>query len=1270
MRAPFLNRWPLWVRRTLLTLLAVALIWSAAIWWLPAVLKPQIERLGGAALGRVVQVESISFQPWTLELTVRGLVVRSQDGASAQFGVRQLYVNLAVDSVFKLGPVIDALAVDEPHARVTQLAPGHYDIDDILARLASPSEKPSGKPLAFALYNLSLSGGTAELNDQVVGQNHTVRNLQVSLPFLSNFQAHREIKTEPRLAFQLNGSEFDSAAQSTPFVDSRRTELTLKVQQLDVVPYLGYVPAGLPVVVKAGVVDADIRLRFVQTPAPSLQLDGQLSLHKLALNDTARGELLQVERATVAIADVRPLERIARFDSLEIVAPRLSVRRDAQGRLNLVPAGVERAAAPAAAAASVPVAAPSAPAVSSRAVPAWTVSLAKAQLLDGRVVWADDAASPGQSARLQLSQLALQLEDVQYPFERPMRLKGSGALGSDADDGSSGKAAALAFSGSATDLAAEIQVKLDRASLGLVGPYLAAALTPRLQGEVSADLAVNWKADGGVVIAAEHVTLAQLSLGTGTRVKADAPAAAAAVRPQEASIRTLELRKARIDLARQAIAIELMRVDRPRVAIVRDAQGRWMFDDWRAAAPAGAATAPPSPASPAWSVALAALELDDGALSYADQSGARPVALGVTGLKLRMRDLHSDLDKPVRMQVSAAVGSGQAPPGSIGFVGQVTPSPLLAQGDVDVRQFPLHALEPYVGDALNVRVTRANTSYKGTLRYAAASAGPALKLSGDVGVEDLRVQQDAGSNRDLVTWNALRVRGLAVDMAPGAVTSVVVQETALTDFYARVIVDETGRINLQDLAKPAAAGAASAGSGGASGAPAVAASVAARPAAARDAALATADPSIRFGPIQLQNGRVLFSDRFVRPNYTANLTELNGRLSGFASTGVDGATPVLADLELKGRAEGTASLDISGKLNPLVKPLALDIRAKVRDLELPPLSPYAVKYVGHGIERGKLSVDLHYEVLPTGQLTASNNLVLNQLTFSDPVPGAPASLPVRLATALLSDRNGVIDLNLPIQGSLNDPQFSLGPVIMKAIGGLILKAVTAPFSLLASAVGGGGDGEALGQVDFAPGSAALDAAARQKLDKVATALVDRPAVKMSVAGSASLEVEGEAFKRARLQRMVQAEKRRNVVAGREPAAAPAPEPPGAAPGSSPGSSPSSAPASAPAPMEVGAAEYPALLTSLYRRAELPDKPRNAIGMTKDVPVAEMESRLLASMAVSEDAIRNLALQRGVAVRDYLASKALPLDRLFLGAPKNVTGDAGWTPRADLDLAMP
>ena len=184
---------------------------------------------------------------------------------------------------------------------------------------------------------------------------------------------------------------------------------------------------------------------------------------------------------------------------------------------------------------------------------------------------------------------------------------------------------------------------------------------------------------------------------------------------------------------------------------------------------------------------------------------------------------------------------------------------------------------------------------------------------------------------------------------------------------------------------------------------------------------------------------------------------------------------------MRGRAEGTAALEIDGQLNPLAQPLALDIQGRVRNLELPPLSPYTVKYAGYGIERGKLSVDVAYKIDPDGQLVASNQIVLNQLSFGERVAGSDApNLPVKLAVALLADRNGVIDINLPVSGSINDPQFRLAPIIFKLIFNLIGKAITAPFSLIASAFGGGA--EAPSQVVFAPGSAVLAADNQQRLD--------------------------------------------------------------------------------------------------------------------------------------------------------------------------------------------
>ncbi|WP_417629397.1 DUF748 domain-containing protein [Ottowia beijingensis] len=774
--------------------------------------------------------------------------------------------------------------------------------------------------------------------------------------------------------------------------------------------------------------------------------------------------------------------------------------------------------------------------------------------------------------------------------------------------------------------------------------------------------------------------------------------------------------------------------------------------------PAGAQPAEPAKPKPRggpatdfpWKVLVNELALAGGTVGWRDAAVPGTVEAELTQLQIDAKQVDLNGKSPIPVNLSARLaggpGGGRAEPGRLSWRGQVGLTPLTAQGAVDAQRLPLHSFEPYFGDALNVDILRADTSFKGNVNFAHLTQGPRLRVSGDASVEELRthsrpgtaaapdaqvpadaakappaakagtsqaalapstaVGRGGGLGEELLSWKQLRLAGLDVQLEPGKPPQVEVKDTLLSDFYARLIIHPNGRINLQDVVKskdgaadiaapatsvavrPAPSGMPAAGENSGEATDSVAAG--APPAAAAAPSVQQVDPMapvIRFGPIRMASGRVLFSDRFIRPNYSADLTELNGALSAFSSVAPAGA-PQMADLNLTGRAEGSAALQVTGKLNPLAKPLALDIHGQVTDLELPPLSPYSVKYAGHGIERGKLSMDVAYKVEPDGRLTASNKLVLNQLTFGEPVQGAPASLPVKLATALLADSKGVIDLDLPISGSLNDPQFSIGPIIFKAVVNLIGRAITAPFTLLARALGGAG-GEDMANVAFAPGSAQLQPKAREQLDQIAKALTDRPQLKLTVVGTASLAQEREGYRRERLKAMVAAEKRAGAPTPAAPASAASPaenainkEASGADGAGAAGQFGTQSAAAA-----VTDAEYPVLLRQLYRRADLPGKPRNAIGLLKDVPVPEMEALLLSHIEVSEDAMRQLAVQRGAAVKDYLASKQLPAERLFLGAPRagattaataasapaSAASDAAgaakaWSPRAELTLA--
>ena len=1224
------------VARTLIAALVLALLWSAAFLYGPPIIRGQAEKMASEALGRPVSIGAVAFNPWTLATTLTDLVVGGKDSAQAQAQARikRLHADVALASLFRLAPVIDRLEIDAPWLRMARRADGGLDVDDIVQRLVERSSASSDEPARFALHNIVVSQGSADVADATVGMKHVLRDLELALPFISSLPSEREIKVEPRLAFVLDGSRFDSAAAATPYSATGAGEATLRLVGLDVAPWLAYLPKSAPVRLTAASLSADLRLAFEQRPKLSLRISGSAEISRLAVVDAAAGALLDVGSIKVVIDELRPLERTARLRRVEVDAPRLLAARNAAGRINLMLEGVgPGGTATPVAALPVPTSAASA-AKAAPLAPQWKVVLGELSLRAGSLDWRDAGVTP--AAALALNDFSFTATALQWPLDAPVVFKSEGTL---AGAGGRGR---LALSGQGNGAGARVQVGVDAVPLSIAAPYLRAFLVPSLAGNLDADVRVDWRPGGDAPrfdIQATRVAVESLRLGD--------------TKSPELAADRIEVASARIDTAARSVAIGRLALQAPRVRLERDRERRWNFERWQAAAPASAAAATAGTRA-GWSVGVDELVLDKGRIGFADRALDVPVALDVSELAVQLRNFAVDGAGAAPFSVQARIAVPAGPTGAAvgsGFAGSVEARgelarfasglPAAAKAALQLKNLPLHLLDPYLDEVLQVDVQKAQTSFTGNVAYESGAGGPRLSLTGDAVIDDFRADSPfAGSGgpqralamlredtdgRRLLSWKTLTMRGIEFAVAPGEATRLAVAETAASDLFARIVLDEAGRINLKDVARPAPV------SASASGAASAAASGAAPP------------PVVRFGPIGIVNSRVAFDDRFVKPNYSANLSELRGRLGSFSSVGAAaGQPPLLAELELKGRVEGTASLEITGKLNPLAKPLALDIAAKVRDLELPPLSPYAIKYAGYGIERGKMSVDVNYVVKPDGQLTATNKIVLNQLVFGDKVDGAPASLPVKFATALLADRNGVIDLDLPVGGSINDPQFSIGGLIWKALGTLIVKAVTSPFSLLASGLGGGG-GTELSQVAFLPGSSALDAAAKEGLDKVAKALLERPALTLTVNGESRLENEREAWKAERLRQLVRSEKRRQAIA---------------------------AGAGATDAVLVAESEVPGLLTEVYRRADIV-KPKNALGLARDLKTSEMEPLLLASITVPDDAMQQLAVRRAVVVRDYLATKELPTSRLFLGAPKTGGGAdaAAWSPRVELKLAM-
>ncbi|MBI2359630.1 MAG: DUF748 domain-containing protein [Deltaproteobacteria bacterium] len=312
-----------------------------------------------------------------------------------------------------------------------------------------------------------------------------------------------------------------------------------------------------------------------------------------------------------------------------------------------------------------------------------------------------------------------------------------------------------------------------------------------------------------------------------------------------------------------------------------------------------------------------------------------------------------------------------------------------------------------------------------------------------------------------------------------------------------------------------------------------------------------------------------------------------------------------------------------GKINPLAKDLFLDIKANARDIELSPLTPYSGKYVGYGIEKGKLSLDVQYRV-ENRKLSGQNKIILNQLTFGEKIESPTATkAPVLLAVALLKDRNGVIEVNLPIGGSLDDPQFSVGGIVLQLVLNMITRAVTAPFALLASVFGGG---EELSYVEFDYGRARITPAAEARLKTLARALNNRPGLRLEISGRVDPVNDLEGLKRAGLEKKVKAQKFKELAKS------------GAAPKSVDD-------------VRIESGEYGRFLAAAYGEESFP-KPRNVVGLAKTLPVPEMEKLMLQHAQVTDVDLRQLAGHRAQTVRDYiLATGQAGADRLFIVASK-------------------
>ena len=566
----------------------------------------------------------------------------------------------------------------------------------------------------------------------------------------------------------------------------------------------------------------------------------------------------------------------------------------------------------------------------------------------------------------------------------------------------------------------------------------------------------------------------------------------------------------------------------------------WLEPDWSfnllklALTPGAAATAAPaSPmpaaaAGPQWRFDLRELSVKDASISAEDRS-IRPAAKVVLApLSLKVEGASLDLYKPVTLDLDTKINDT----GTLGVSGQVTPEPVSADLGIKFQGIDMPVIQSYLAKYTSATLLAGASSGNLKLRY--GSKKPTLQLSGDISVAGLHTIDNA-LHESFIDWERLDIQGLNYQRDPDRLD---IDQILARKLYARVIIEPDASINVKRvLAGPGATVTAPSGSSGGQ-VTATAEAPAVQPARPKPQPKAgTRAPAVAPGPpmmpiavkkIVLQAGQANFADLSVTPNFATGIHNLEGTVLGLSSK-----ADSRAKVDIHGSVDEFSPVSISGEVNAFGPVLYTNLALTFRNIELSTFNPYSGKFAGYNISKGKLTTELHYKV-EGRNLDAQHHIIIEQLEFGAKTESKDAvSLPIKLAVALLKDRDGVIDLNLPVTGSLDDPKFRLAPIIWKVFVNILEKAVTAPFALLGALFGGGPD---LQFIDFKPGVADLDQAALDKTQAMVKALNARPQLKIEVPIAVVADLDRPRLVEAKLQAEIQ-EAQTARGHGKSPAAA-------------------------------------------------------------------------------------------------------------------------------------
>jgi uncharacterized protein involved in outer membrane biogenesis len=1172
---------PRWKKIVIGVVIFFAVFTLVGFFVLPPIAKSILTKQLSENLHREVTIDQIKFNPYTLSISVRGLTIKDKGSSEAFVSFGEIFLNFQSTSAFRRALIFSEIRLTQPYFKITRNQDESYNFSDLSEKKESKlpeKEEAKSKPLRFSLNNIRIENGSIDFWDGPVQVKHTVRELNIGVPFISNIPSYINRFVQPHFSAKINDTPYVLQGTTKPFADSRETSFDINIKDLDIPYYLAYAPTKMNFKIVSAFLDIQTKLSFVETKAkkPLITLSGNVALKKIAVDDGKNKPLLRLPLLDISIAPSEPLSKIIRLSKISIQSPELEVRRDEKGIANvqtLFPKAKETKPPPKKAEESAPL----------------SLDVDEIQLAGGKVTFSD--LSRSKPFKTILSPIELKVDhfsngkDKKTAYALSIKTEAKESIGLEGE-----------FTMDPPGAGGVLEIK--SVPLKKYGPYYRDNILFDIE-DGRLDFSTRYKYAKGVK--EPEISLPGISLSlSGLRLKK------ADENEDFLKIPTFSIKETELNMTQREMKIGVFATQKGELLIKRLANGDMNILKLVAPQETAPKEQPPvdspgkSPEKP-WLVSLRNLTVDNYAIRVEDQSPSEPATISVKNLKVKGENISTAKNSKGRLALSLLLNDK----GLISTTGTVGIEPMIADLNMELKGIEIPPFQPYFTDKVNINVTGGAISTAGNLSFA-SNEKKEMKATykGEAALTNFS-SADKLSGGDLLKFESLSFSDLNFGYTP---LSLDIKGISLTDFYARVFIDSKGKINLQEIMKAEEPK---------PGAP------------PRPFQKEKTEPSpkeqgapkdIKIGQITLQGGKIDVLDKSVNPEFSMNLSEMGGRVSGLSAE-----ANTTADVELRGKLNNYTPLEITGKINPLRDDLFVDLKARIKDLELSPATPYAGKYVGYTIEKGKLSFDLKYLVVKR-KLESQNSIFFDQFTFGEKVESPTATkLPVKLAVALLKDRKGEIKLDLPVTGSLDDPKFSVWGVILKILVNLISKAATSPFSLLGAAMGGG---EELSYVEFDYGRSVIPELSAKKIETIAKALRDRPALKMDIEGHVDLEKDKDGLKQYFFDNKLKAQKLKEMVKKGQPSI-PLDE------------------------VKIEKPEYEKYLKMAYKEEKFP-KPKNFIGMAKDLPAPEMEKLILTHIEVKEGDLRTLASQRSMKVKDaILKSGQIEPERVFVLEPKSL-----------------